>query len=101
MRAAGCAVAIASDFNPGSCYLANLPLLATMAGIHCGLSVTEVIAGVTCRGAAALGLGHRKGSLKPGYDADVLLHGARSAAEWVADAGETPPHGLWIGGIRV
>ena len=98
MRESGCVVAIASDFNPGSCRLLNLPLLATMAGLHCGLDVTELVCGVTACGARALALDDRKGALCPGYDADFLVHSARGIDEWVADAGQTLPDSVWSGG---
>jgi imidazolonepropionase len=95
LYAAGCAVAIASDYNPGSCYLGNLPLLASIAGVHCKMSPAQIIAGVTIVPAYSLGLSQSKGALAVGYDADLLLHDAGSVEGWLADMGQTPPREVW------
>lgn len=84
-------VAVASDFNPGSCLLDNLPFLATVAAVQCGLKPAEAVAAVTYVPAASLGLGRCKGALTAGFDADVQVHELYSIEEWLADAGRTPP----------
>jgi len=97
----GCAVAIATDFNPGSCQLDNLAELAGIAAVQGGLRPWEAIAGVTYVPARSLGLGTQKGALAPGFDADfVLYHGLPSADHWLADFGRTLPHTVWIRGTR-
>ncbi len=97
-RAAGCAVAVASDFNPGSCYLANLPFAASLAALYCGLSVAETLVGITWNAARALRLEERKGALALGYDGDLVIHSAQRHAEWLADFGQTKPLAVIIGG---
>ena len=71
--AAGAAVAIATDFNPGTSPTVNFPLMLTLAvsGLH--LSVGEAIVAATANGAAALGLAAETGQLSAGYSADLAL----------------------------
>lgn len=97
---AGCGVAIASDFNPGSCKLENLPMLAILAGLHGKLRSWEVIAGITMVPALSLGLSKRKGALAKGYDADFSIQQVSSLDEWFADFGRTKPKEVWIGGVK-
>ncbi len=99
--AAGCRVALGSDFNPGSCYLGNLPLIASIAGVHCQLRPWEILAGITYVPACSLALGERKGCLAKGYDADFILHPAGSLEAYLADMGQQLPASVWIGGELV
>lgn len=71
----GCAVALASDFNPGSCFSDNIPLIIALAVIHMGMSLEEAVTALTLNGAAALGRAGRIGSLEVGKDADIVLLG--------------------------
>ena len=70
---AGAAVALASDFNPGSCYCESMPFMVTLAVCSCGFTVEEALVAATVNGAAALGLPDRKGSLVPGHDSDFVM----------------------------
>lgn len=70
---AGAAVALASDFNPGSCYCESMPFMVTLAVCACGFTVEEALVAATANGAAALGLPDRKGSLVPGHDSDFIV----------------------------
>ena len=98
LREAGCAIAVATDFNPGSCLLDNLANIATMAAIHCGLNHAEALAAVTLVAAASLRLQNKKGALAPGFDADFCMYELNSPADWLADAGKTLPQAVWIQG---
>lgn len=69
----GCAVALATDLNPGSCFSGSIPLTIALACIYMGMSVEETITALTLNGAAACGLAHRKGSIQPGKDGDVVI----------------------------
>lgn len=69
----GCAVAIASDLNPGSCFTNSIPLLIALGCIYMHLSVEEVITALTINGAAAVGRADTVGSLEPGKRADVIF----------------------------
>lgn len=70
---AGAAVAIASDWNPGSCFTNSIPLLIALSCIYMGMSIEEAITALTINGAAAVGLAHEVGSIQPGKKADILL----------------------------
>ncbi len=74
----GCTVALASDFNPGSCPAYSLPFIMTLACLHMKLDPSEALAAATINGAAAIGLSHRVGSLEPGKSADVVILDAPS-----------------------
>ncbi len=70
---AGATVALATDFNPGSCFCDSMPLIVSLAVCQCGFTVEEALVSATANGAAALGLGGRKGVLAPGCDADIVI----------------------------
>lgn len=87
-RQVGCPVAIATDANPGSCNIMNLPMLASLAALHCGLTGPETIAAVTLVPARSLEL-TQKGALAVGCDADYFIHPLGSKEAWLADFGAT------------
>ncbi len=70
---AGCAVALATDCNPGSSMTENPQQVATIACVGLGLRPIEALAAFTRNAAHALGLGHDRGRLAAGYRADVLV----------------------------
>jgi imidazolonepropionase len=69
----GAAVALATDFNPGSAFCESLPLVCSLACTQLRLSPAEALGACTVNAAAVLNRGDRKGRLAPGYDADVVL----------------------------
>ena len=69
----GCAVALASDLNPGSCFTNSIPLLMALGCIYMHMSVEEVITALTINGAAAVGRADRIGSLESGKQADMVF----------------------------
>ena len=75
----GCAVALASDLNPGSCYSQSIPLIIALGVLYMRLSLEEVLTALTLNGAAALGLADRLGSLEPGKEGDIVLLEANSS----------------------
>jgi imidazolonepropionase len=99
--AAGCAVAIASDFNPGSCFIANLPLIASCAAVQCKITPWQLIAALTLVPAFSLGLSRNKGALAAGYDGDFFVHPAAHLEGWCADMGQTPATWVWNKGALV
>lgn len=70
---AGAAVALATDFNPGSAFCESLPLVCSLAATQLGLAPAEALAACTVNAAHVLGRADRKGRLAPGYDADIVL----------------------------
>lgn len=70
----GAAVALATDYNPGSCPSFSLPLLIALATIEMKMSIEEVLTALTLNGAAALGLAHHIGTLEIGKEGDLLIH---------------------------
>lgn len=70
---AGVAIALATDFNPGTSPTVNFPLMLTLAVSQLKLSVAEAIVAATVNGAAALGLAAETGQIAPGYAADLAL----------------------------
>lgn len=73
LRDAGVAVALSTDFNPGSSVTLNLPLMGTFAMAFMGLTLAETWEALTCNAAAALDLGDRIGRLAPGYAGDLTV----------------------------
>jgi imidazolonepropionase len=76
---AGAAVALATDFNPGSAFCESLPVVCSLAATQLKLSPAEGLAACTVNAAHVLGLAGRKGRLAPGYDADFVL---LDATDW-------------------
>lgn len=70
----GCAVAVATDFNPGSCHTESVPLAIALSTLYMGLTTEETITALTINGAAAVGRAHEVGSLDVGKKADILIH---------------------------
>ena len=71
--AAGAAVALATDFNPGSAFCESLPIVGSLASTQLGLSPPQALSAMTVNAAHVLGRAERKGRLAPGYDADLVL----------------------------
>jgi imidazolonepropionase len=83
----GAAVALATDYNPGSSPTASMPFVLSLACTHLKMSPAEAIGATTVNGAWALRLQERKGSIEPGKDADLAVFDVedyREIAYWVA-----------------
>jgi imidazolonepropionase len=76
---AGAAIALATDFNPGSAFCESLPLVCALACTQLGLSPEEALVAVTVNAAHVLSRADRKGRIAAGYDADVIL---LAAEDW-------------------
>ena len=70
---AGAAVAVATDFNPGSAFCESLPLVCSLAATQLHLSPAEALGACTVNAAHVLGRADRIGRLVAGYRADVTL----------------------------
>ncbi len=69
----GVPVAIATDFNPGSCMSFSMPMMMSIACTQMGMTPEEALTAATLNGAAALGRSANVGSIEPGKDADLLI----------------------------
>jgi len=70
---AGCDIALATDFNPGSCTLQSMPMVMFLATQFCGLSVKEAFTATTFNSAKSLQLETKIGAIEIGFQADVLF----------------------------
>ena len=70
---AGAAIALATDFNPGSAFCESLPLVCSLACTQLGLAPEEALTACTVNAAHVLARADRKGRLVKGYDADIVL----------------------------
>lgn len=95
----GGALAIASDWNPGSAPMGDLIAQASILATFEKLSTAEVFAGITFRAAAALGLGDR-GRLKVGFLADFCLFATSDLQEILYHQGSMKPDQVWKKGKR-
>jgi len=68
-----CAVALATDFNPGSCFSESIPLIFALATIYMNLSIEEAITALTINGAAAIDRADSIGSIDVGKLGDVII----------------------------
>ena len=78
MIEAGLPVAIATDFNPGSCMTESLPMIMTLACLKMRMTPAETLVAATLHAAKALDLGNQIGSLEVGKQADAVLWEAES-----------------------
>lgn len=69
----GVAVAIASDFNPGSCMSFSMPMMMTIACTQMRMTPEEALVACTLNGAAALNMSSTIGSIEVGKNADLLV----------------------------
>ena len=76
---AGAAIALATDFNPGSAFCESLPLVCSLACTQLGLAPEEALAACTVNAAHVLARADRIGRLAPGFDADLVL---LDATDW-------------------
>jgi imidazolonepropionase len=88
--AAGVAVALATDYNPGSSPTLSTPMAMSLACTHMKMAPAEAIAASTINGAWALRLAGSKGSVEAGKDADLAVFD-------VSDYREIP---YWFGANR-
>ncbi len=95
---AGAAVALATDFNPGTSPTVSLPLVMALGVSQLGLRHAEALTAVTVNAAAALGLAGERGQLAPGFVADLVVAAVedwREVAYWM---GANVVSAVWTGG---
>jgi imidazolonepropionase len=95
----GVAIALATDFNPGSSPGLSLPLMATLGVSQMGLIPAEAVVGITVNAAAAIGEAATRGQIAPGYRADLTLIAARDWRELPYWYGVNLVTEVWIRGV--
>ena len=68
-----CAVALATDLNPGSCFSESIPLIFALATLYMNMTIEETITALTINGAAALDRAGAIGSIDAGKKGDVIV----------------------------
>ena len=94
----GAAVALASDFNPGTSPTVNFPLVLTLGVSQLRMSVAEVLVAGTVNGAAALNLASHVGQIAPGFSADLALFDIEDARELPYWYGDRRCRATWMRG---
>ncbi|WP_026476713.1 imidazolonepropionase [Alkaliphilus transvaalensis] len=69
----GCAVALATDLNPGSCFTESIPLIFSLATLYMKMTTEEAITALTINGAAAVDQADTIGSIDVGKKGDVII----------------------------
>jgi imidazolonepropionase len=95
---AGAAVALGTDFNPGSSPTVSLPLVMVLGVSQLGLRHAEAVLAVTVNAAAALGLAGDRGQIAPGFRADLVLCASRDWREVAYWMGTNLVSAVWTGG---
>ena len=95
----GAAVALATDFNPGTSPTPNFPLILALAVSQLHLSVSEAILAATVNGAAALDLAHETGQIAAGFSADFALFDIEDVRELPYWYGDRRCRATWVRGV--
>ncbi|QNM96050.1 imidazolonepropionase [Chitinimonas koreensis] len=101
LRAAGVAMAVATDCNPGTAPCTSALLALNMACTLFRLTPAEALAGMTCHAARALGVQDQAGTLEVGKRADLALWRIGRPAELCYWLGAAPLAGRWVGGVKM
>jgi imidazolonepropionase len=96
---AGAAVAVATDFNPGTSPTVNFPLMLTLAVSQLRMTASEAMVAATVNGAAALGLASETGQIAPGFAADLALFAIGDYRELPYWYGARLCVGAWRAGV--
>ncbi len=86
----GVAVALGSDFNPGSCHIFSLPLIWALACLHLKMTPEEALTALTVNAAYAIGAGDKVGQIASGYQADITIYDVQSIEEVPYNLGWNP-----------
>jgi len=98
---AGVAVALATDYNPGTAPAPSMLFVLSAACTHMKMSPAEAITAATCNGACALRLQSRKGSLEAGKDADIAIFDVPDYRELAYWFGVNRCWGTWLNGKQL
>ena len=83
---AGIDIALATDFNPGSCHIQSMPFIISLACLYLGLTIDEALKAATWTGACTLNIEENVGSIEVGKKADFII--------WDLDTPEEIPYNI-------
>ncbi|MBI3820525.1 MAG: imidazolonepropionase [Planctomycetes bacterium] len=98
---AGAAVAVATDYNPGTCPTPSLFEAMHLAAIRMRLSPVEALVAATRNAAFAIGMGGRRGALAPGMRADAVICDVPDVRDVVYTFGRAPVRAVVSNGVVV
>jgi len=101
MIAAGLAIVLATDFNPGSSPTPSMPMILSLAATQMKMTYAESIVASTINAAYSLGLGSEIGSLEAGKRADFVIHDCADHRELAYFFGVEPSSACYIDGRLV
>lgn len=81
LKRAGVDIALATDFNPGSCHIQSMPFIIGLACLYLKMDILDAIHASTMGGAKALGLDDTIGSIETGKKGDMILWDIETPAE--------------------
>jgi imidazolonepropionase len=85
-------VALATDYNPGSSHISNLPFIMSLAALKMQMTIEETISAVTINSAKALNLSQDRGSLEIGKKADIAIFDTKDFSDIVYSIGKNLNH---------
>jgi len=77
----GITIALATDFNPGSCHIQSMPFIISLACLQLKMTIEEAFTAATYNSARAIGMEAKIGSLTVGKQADVIIWGIKNLME--------------------
>jgi imidazolonepropionase len=81
LRGAGIDIAIATDFNPGSCFIKSMPFIISLCCIYLKMPIYEAIKASTYTAAKSLGLENEIGSIEKEKKADLIIWNIKDASQ--------------------
>jgi imidazolonepropionase len=91
-------VALATDYNPGTCACENMQLMLSLACLHMSMTIEEALRAATLGGARALRLDREVGSLEPGKRCDLLVWNCSGYLELGYALGANRLSDVFVGG---
>ncbi len=96
----GIPIALASDFNPGSCFTENMQIILSLAVINLGLNCQQAMVASTLNGAYSLGISHKIGTIEVGKDATFAILDCHSYLDMFYHFGINHIESVWVKGKK-
>lgn len=94
-------VALASDFNPGSCFTENMQIILSLAVTQLRLSCEEALVASTLNGASAIELSNRVGSIEIGKEATFVVLNCKNYVDMFYHFGVNQVESVWSKGEQI